>query len=145
MKKNGFSLVELLAVIAILSIIMGIASFSVLRTRSNQLEKLLETKLQSLEDAAKLYGQDNQDKLRECNIDGLDSYCMDVTVDELINKGYYKSSEVNGEGKKDLINNVSNKSMLCDKFTIYKKNNRVYAKRSELVSNTSEVCNKGGL
>lgn len=146
MKKNGFSLVELLAVIVILSIIMSMAGFGVMRIRNNSLNDLLNSKKKDLVAAAILYGQNNQDKLSDCKMDGVDSYCAYVTVEDLINNGYYTSKETNSEGKKDLINNVTNKTMLCDEIVIYKKNNRVYAKfNGELLSNTSEVCNKGGL
>lgn len=144
MKKNGFSLVELLAVIVILSIIMSMAGFGVMRIRNNSLNDLLNSKKKDLVAAAILYGQDNQDKLNKCNIDGLD-YCTYVTVKDLIDDGYYTSKESNSKGEKVLINNVTNRSMLCDKIVIYKKNNRVYARfDGELLSNTSEEC-KGGL
>lgn len=146
MKKNGFSLVELLAVIVILSIIMSMAGFGVMRIRNNSLNDLLNSKKKDLVAAAILYGQDNQDKFKKCQMDEVDSYCAYVTVEDLIKNGYYTSKETNSKGAKDLINNVTNKSMLCDEIVIYKKNNRVYAKfNGELLSNTSEVCNKGGI
>lgn len=147
MKKNGFSLVELLAVVVILAIIISIAGYSVFRVRDNSLEKLLNTKIDNLIDSAKLYGQENwqekQSELSSCTIDGVASYCLDVTVYDLIDKGYYTSSEVNSDGEKDLINNVTGKSMLCDTFTIYKKNNRIYAREKDIYSNNdSFTCGK---
>ena len=102
-KKNGFTLLELLAVIVILSIIGG-----------------------------------------TCTVDGVESkFCKVITVKELIDSDYYKSNEVNTSNKKDLINNVTNKSMLCDEIQIYKKNNRVYAKALNIKSNdVNYVCDK---
>lgn len=55
-KKNGFSLVEILAVIVILSIVATMATFSVMKTRENSMKKLLNTKIDELEASAILYG-----------------------------------------------------------------------------------------
>lgn len=144
-KKNGFSLVEILAVIVILSIVATMATFSVMKTRENSMKKLLNTKIDELEASAILYGQENQSSLGgACTVDGVESkFCKVITVKELIDSDYYKSNEVNSSNKKDLINNVTNKSMLCDEIQIYKKNNRVYAKALNIKSNdVNNVCDK---
>lgn len=144
-KKNGFTLIELLAVIVILSIIISMSTFGVMRIRNNSLKKLLDTKINELEASAILYGQENQSSLGgSCTVDGVESkFCKVITVKELIDSDYYKSNEVNSSNKKDLINNVTNKSMLCDEIQIYKKNNRVYAKALNIKSNdVNYVCDK---
>lgn len=144
-KKNGFTLIELLAVMVILSIIISMSTFGVMRIRNNSLKKLLDTKINELEASAILYGQENQSSLGgACIVDGVESkFCKVITVKELIDSDYYKSNEVNSSNKKDLINNVTNKSMLCDEIQIYKKNNRVYAKALNIKSNdVNNVCNK---
>lgn len=144
-KKNGFTLIELLAVIVILSIIISMSTFGVMRIRNNSLKKLLDTKINELEASAILYGQENQSSLGgTCTVDGVESkFCKKITVKELIDSDYYKSNEVNTSNKKDLINNVTNKSMLCDEIQIYKKNNRVYAKALNIKSNdVNYVCDK---
>lgn len=144
-KKNGFTLIELLAVIVILSIIISMSTFGVMRIRNNSLKKLLDTKINELEASAILYGQENQSSLGgACIVDGVESkFCKVITVKELIDSDYYKSNEVNSSNKKDLINNVTNKSMLCDEIQIYKKNNRVYAKALNIKSNdVNNVCDK---
>lgn len=144
-KKNGFTLIELLAVIVILSIIISMSTFGVMRIRNNSLKKLLDTKINELEASAILYGQENQSSLGgACTVDGVEStFCKVITVKELIDSDYYKSNEVNSSNKKDLINNVTNKSMLCDEIQIYKKNNRVYAKALNIKSNdVNNVCDK---
>ena len=144
-KKNGFTLIELLAVIVILSIIISMSTFGVMRIRNNSLKKLLDTKINELEASAILYGQENQSSLGgTCTVDGVESkFCKVITVKELIDSDYYKSNEVNTSNKKDLINNVTNKSMLCDEIQIYKKNNRVYAKALNIKSNdVNYVCDK---
>lgn len=143
-KKNGFSLVEILAVIVILSIVATMATFSVMKTRENSMKKLLNTKIDELEASAILYGQENQGSLEgTCTVDNEEyKFCKLVTVKELIDNDYYTTSEENRNNKKDLINNVTNKSMLCDEIQIYKKNNRVYAKVINIKSNDeNNVCN----
>lgn len=143
-KKNGFSLVEILAVIVILSIVATMATFSVMKTRENSMKKLLNTKIDELEASAILYGQENQSSLEgTCTVDNEEyKFCKLVTVKELIDNDYYTTSEENRNNKKDLINNVTNKSMLCDEIQIYKNNNRVYAKAINIKSNDeNNVCN----
>ncbi len=138
MKKNGFTLIEVLAVIVILGIIMSIGAISVINIRNNSYKDLLETKKQNLEAAAIVYGQENPDVLKDkCEVDNYKSdYCAMVTVATLINGKYFKSTETNASGEADLINNVTNKSMKNDKIQIYRKNNSIYAKY--LGNNVSE-------
>ena len=137
MNKKGFTLVEVLAVVVILSIILSMATFGVMNIRRNSLQKLVDTKISNLESSAIIYGQENQNELTEtCNIDEVDyDFCKLVNVKYLIENEYYTTNEANSENKKDLINNVTNKSMLCDEIQIYKKNNRVYAKVINIKSN----------
>lgn len=137
MNKKGFTLVEVLAVVVILSIILSMATFGVMNIRRNSLQKLVDTKISNLESSAIIYGQENQNELIEtCNVDEVDyDFCKLVNVKYLIENEYYATNEVNSENKKDLINNVTNKSMLCDEIQIYKKNNRVYAKAINIKSN----------
>ena len=137
MNKKGFTLVEVLAVVVILSIILSMATFGVMNIRRNSLQKLVDTKISNLESSAIIYGQENQNELIEtCNVDEVNyDFCKLVNVKYLIENEYYTTNEVNSENKKDLINNVTNKSMLCDEIQIYKKNNRVYAKVINIKSN----------
>ena len=154
--KNGFTLIEILAVIAILCILVTIATFSVMKTKENSMKKLLNIKIGELEASGILYGQENQEELNlKCTIDNEKyEFCTKKTVKELIDSDYYKSNEVNSSGQKDLLNNVTNESMLNDIVMIYKKNNRVYAKYIEgetksgteeqvECSNIMDVCKKG--
>lgn len=146
MNKKGFTLVELLAVIVILSLVITITSFSVMKIRNNSLRDLVDTKVGDLEASAILYGQENNDILdSNCNIDNVSyEFCRRVSVYDLISNGYYETREVNESNKKDLINNVTRNSMLCDELYIYRKNNRVYAKMIDIKSNNeNNVCNKG--
>lgn len=130
MNKKGFTLIEILAVVAILSLLIGLAVFSGIKIRNNSLEKVVNIKIGELESSAILYGQEHREELNlECEINNEKyKFCKKITVNELISSGYYESNETNKEGKKDLINNVTNESMLNDIVVMYQKNNRVYAK-----------------
>ncbi len=140
--KKGFSLVEILAVIVILAIIIGIAFVSGNAIRQRSLERIVNTKIEQIEQAAILYGQDNPQILTDtCQVDGVDyDYCKVVTVRELIESdGNYFTSEttITDESGKhiDLINDVTGKSMLDDTVQIYRRNNRVYSIMLEVSSN----------
>ncbi len=128
--KKGFTLIEILAVIVILGIIATIGTINIMKIRNDSYQDLLDTKIQNLEAAAIVYGQENPAELTSsCTVSEVQySYCTMVTVERLINGAYFKSTETNSAGAVDLINNVTNESMLQDKIQIYRKNNRVYAK-----------------
>lgn len=143
MKKKGFTLVELLAVIVILSIIITISLVSINSVRNNSLESILETKIASIEQAAILYAQDNPRILNEsCDVDGVhyDNYCKVLTVGEIIDAGNYfeaKDLTTSEDGTyRDLINDVTNKSMRSDTVQVYRHNNRVYSVMLEVSSNS---------
>ena len=64
MKKKGFTLVELLAVIIILTLVITIAFVSVTRVREESLKRVVETKVEQIEQAAILYGQENPNVIK---------------------------------------------------------------------------------
>ena len=64
------------------------------------------------------------------------SFCVTVTAGVLIDNNFFESSyldEVNG--KTDLINDVTGKSMREDTVIIYRRNNRIYSIIDEVKSN----------
>lgn len=120
--KNGFTLVELLAVIVVLAIIITIAVPSAISISNKIKAKMEETKRQMIVDAAKLYGQENPSSV----VNSIDN-CSNskITVGTLVNDGYIKKDDVkNG----NVVNPKDNSSMNNLKICIYKKNNRVYSK-----------------
>lgn len=140
--KKGFTLVEVLAVIVILAIVISIAVTSVTGIRTNSLKKLLETKISNIEGSAIMYAQDNQDILNEkCIVDDKPyDFCKVVTVKILVDNDYYKA-QTSDDKSKTVINDVTNKSMLCDTVQIYKNNNRIYAKMLDIYSNDENfIC-----
>ena len=145
MKKNGFTLVELLAVIIILTLVITIAFVSVTRIREESLKKVVETKKDQIEQAAILYGQDNPNELTtddtNCsgkeitttNNEGRDTnykinFCVVKNAGDLIDGGYFDSGYLDEvEGKQDLINDVTGESMRGEEVIIYRRNNRIYS------------------
>lgn len=146
MKKKGFTLVELLAVIIILTLVITIAFVSVTRVREESLKRVVETKVEQIEQAAILYGQENPNVIKTSCTDHektvveatnyTPSFCVTVTAGVLIDNNFFESSyldEVNG--KTDLINDVTGKSMREDTVIIYRRNNRIYSIIDEVKSN----------
>ena len=145
MKKNGFTLVELLAVIIILTLVITIAFVSVTRVREESLKRVVETKVEQIEQAAILYGQDNPNELTtddtDCsgkeitttNNEGRDTnytinFCVVKNAGDLIDGGYFDSGYLDEvEGKQDLINDVTGESMRGEEVIIYRRNNRIYS------------------
>lgn len=126
MSKKGFTLVELLAVIVILALLISLSVMGVTAIRNNSLQKIVDTKLADLQSSAVLYGQENQEELTDtCTVSGESySYCLVVTASFLVEEGYYKVDQTDDSV---LTNNLTNKSMLCNTYQIYRKNNRIYA------------------
>lgn len=107
--KRGFTLVELLAVIAILALLMAIAIPSILGISNKMKQKGLDSTIESIESATVVYAQNNSNKLKNkfpspCNktqgnwckcANGNDDckYLITMTVKELINLGAYKPDE----------------------------------------------------
>lgn len=138
MNKKGFTLVELLAVIVLLAIITTIAVTSMSAIHNNSLKKLLETKIEQIESAAIIYGQENPNELTEknCVVDGVTySFCKTVKVGDLIAGNFFESGVFEGNDRV-LINDVTKKNMNEDTVQIYRKNNRIYAVMKEIKSNS---------
>lgn len=142
MNKKGFTLVELLAVIVIIGILTTLSVTSVITIRNNSLSDLVEAKIKDLESAAVLYGQDNSSLLTDsCTVDEVDySYCLVVSVKYLIDEDYYEVSEYDDDNNPVLDNDLTNKTMLCNTFIIYRKNNMIYATLENDYSTDDSTC-----
>ena len=137
MKNNkGLTLVELLAVIVLISLLLGLGIPGINRIRENMNKKALNTKIGLIEQAGVLWGQDNKTMLQKDGLDGTcnlgkDSTgtfikCYKILLKDLIEDDYLDSENYNSITYK----NPRTDEDMIDKscyVSVYKKNNRVYA------------------
>ncbi len=138
MKKNGFTLVEILAVIVITAIITVIASTGISAVKKSINNNLLESNILLIEKSATNLGEDKKSYLEtqtsSCTIDNKTyTPCITLKVQSLIDKYYIKTKEVDKEGHKVLINYTKDESDLSyymneESVYIYLDDNTVYAK-----------------
>lgn len=136
MKKNkGFTLVELLAVIVILSLLITIAVPSTIAISNKLKLNMYCKKIDSIEVSAKLYGEDRKESFAEKY--GTEQYpAKKIKVLELVNTGYLKKDNATAPF---VVDPRSNEAMDEVEFTIYEKYNRVYVAFDETVK---ETCGK---
>lgn len=154
MNNKGFTLVEIISVIALLGLVIGICVPSIMNASTNVKKKTLQTKVDSIEKAAILYGQKNREEISKY-IDGkdgggnnltgtaLDNYKKEYKCcfkdETLIKDCYYKEDAIKvselvtegyinyDEGTIGITNPVNDASLLDCKVQIYKKYNKIYA------------------
>ncbi len=138
MKKKGFTLVELLAVIVILGLLVTMATVSVIYVSKRLRTKMYCSKIETIEKAAELYGQDLSEAQMNtsCTHKG-QSYniCTTVSVGTLLTERYLDEDSAG-----DVIDPRDKKtSMKANNLYIYKKNHRIYA---SFIFNTGEedIC-----
>lgn len=126
MNKKGFTLVELLAVLVLISLLMGLAIPGINRISNNMKKKSYNQKIKLIESAAELWGQDNKTRLQttKCNIDNNEVPCYKIKIEELLSENYIDSD--NNSGK--YANPKNDKDMKECIVFVYKQNKRVYAK-----------------
>lgn len=122
--KNGFTLIELLVVIAILGLLLVVAVPSIMKMSYRMKDRGLVSKIESIEDGAINYAQNNSNKLKsewgggqkcddahsgttwcDCEDTSTDSgysrhfckYVHKMTVEELINVGAFASERTDGD------------------------------------------------
>ena len=132
--KNGFTLVELMAVIVLIAIITVIGFVSVTGVQKNINKNLWQSKEELILNGAKHYGEDNKNKLSgSCTVDGVTkNKCIVKTVGELINENYITTDETDASGNKIMINDTLNEDdtnyiVNNMQVKIYLENNMIYA------------------
>lgn len=135
--KKGFTLIELLSVIVLIGLLIGIGVPGVYKISDNMKKKSLDTKIELIEQAGILWGQENKSLLHseKCDIPevGDDIACKKVKIIDLIDEDYmdgdnHTKSLKNPVNDKDFANCTDDSGVGkdCNVF-VYKKNNRVYA------------------
>lgn len=118
MKQNGFTLIELIGVVAILALIMVVTIPQLMSTMTKSNVKELESFAYDLETSAMTYVENEWSDFKieylKYNKDG--SYCMSLS--SLIEKNYIKKTEIDpstnaaidANGKYILLTNISDNS-----------------------------------
>ena len=125
MKKNGFTLVELLSVLVLISLLMGIAIPGINRISKNMKTKSYNEKKELIESAAVLWGQDNKTLLQStsCRVNGVDYSCYRISITSLIEEDYLDYDR-NGN---EYIDPETDSDIKDKCVYVYRKNKRVYA------------------
>ena len=103
MKKNGFTLVELLVTMVIIGVVSTIAIIAGIKIREKTLQKNYESKIILAETAAKKYGERNKNEIWNT-----ENGCVNIAIEELIRGGFLKSEE---ENREVLINPLTSEPM----------------------------------
>ena len=112
MKNNkGFTLVELLAVIALIGLlsVVGVATYRGVNESSKK--KALEAKITQLKSAAEKWGREN-------NITNK----TNISVNALVVEGYITADEVSPDGLAMIRNPVTSENMICNTIDLSFKN-----------------------
>ncbi len=117
--KNGFTLVELLATIVIISIITLIGTVGISSARKGINQSMWNTNIELIENSGASFGSDKKAYIEtlttSCNVDGtFKSPCLTVTVQTLIDRGYLNTKDyINYKGTekfKVVVNKTVDKS-----------------------------------
>lgn len=144
MKKNGFTMVELLAVIVILAVLISIAVPAAMNTSTKIQGNMFCTKVETIEKAAQLWGQDRYDEVLNSNItvDGEEKTSSEmVSVKELVKTSYLKKDTENPEVEGVFITDPrDDASMMDNELLVYVKNSRIYASYQFNNDDDKELC-----
>ncbi len=119
MKSKGFTLVEILAVVVILAVLVVFAAPNIVGLGSKSRLKMFCSKVDNIQNAAQLYGEDNPDDIGS-----------PIEIKTLVVKGYLKKEDDNCEftSEKPCITDPrTQQSMDSEKVVITKKNRRMTA------------------
>lgn len=138
MNKKGFTLVEILSVIVLISLLLGLGIPGVMKISKNMTKRSFNTKIKLIEEAGVLWGQDNKTLLQSTDCDTRDGKrnCYKISIKQLIEEDYLDKEN----NSNSYINPVNNKDLVNDDSCyvhVYKKNNRVYAYFGKKTCNNS--------
>lgn len=135
-KKEGFSLVELLAVIAILAVVAGFTIYVAINVINSSKEKKYTIAINEVEKNAGSYLMENADRLfylTDINNSNVEYQCL--TVENLINYGYFKSDILKSQ--------VSNNKTISENDYVYIERDKTTKTitKSRYILNDEELMN----
>ena len=108
-KNNlGFTLIELIATIVILTLVMGISTYSISAIIKNSKEKNYELLINNIKDAAETYYQEckySNNTGITCSNDSI------TTLGQLVTYGYLKSNDSESSSSQKIVNPKDNKDI----------------------------------
>jgi prepilin-type N-terminal cleavage/methylation domain-containing protein len=136
--KRGFTLVELLGVIVILAILATVAVPSTMSISKKLKVKLYCSKIDFIENAAELYGEDHRDNFTNTiNVDEKTYKGEEITVEKLISTSYLKKDQSDYPYIVDPRDKTSDELYKMS-LNIYIKNNRIKVSFNDTVNETCE-------
>lgn len=158
MKNKGFTLVELLAVLVLISLVMVIAIPGIFKMRDRMNEKTLNAKIESIESAAIMHVQNNSNKYKsyfgECTTNGTHCECTNnkckykfvINIKDLIKSGDLKKETKDEETIEEnscSIYNPKDKTMCMDCLDINITLDATYkTATASLDLNSANVCHE---
>ncbi len=158
--RNGFTLVELLAVVVLLSVLLVMAVPAVLSFTSRMKQDMFCNKVETVVKSAQLYGQDNMSSIvngkvgksssDSCIVNAtqrLDTdpgiKCVKINVTALLAKGYLSKESATKNGTpNDFFDPRDGTSMKGNYVFTYIKNKRPYA--AYVFNNRKDATKCGG-
>ena len=139
--KKGFTLVELLAVIVVITLISGVGIITYLKTINNSKSKATLLAINNVKEAAYLYSKEGTDEIEWVNSydeNGKESgkYAC-VSVQQLINKGYFKDNFFDKEIYKNSKIKISKNTFIEVRMGTNNDNLKVVVNKND---NTEDKC-----
>ena len=139
--KKGFTLVELLAVIVVITLISGVGIITYLKTINNSKSKATLLAINNIKEAAYLYSKEGTDEIEWVNSydkEGKESgkYAC-VSVQQLINKGYFKDNFFDKEIYKNSKIKISKNTFIEVRMGTNNDNLKVVVNKND---NTEDKC-----
>lgn len=139
--KKGFTLVELLAVIVVITLISGVGIITYLKTINNSKSKATLLAINNIKEAAYLYSKEGTDEIEWVNSYGKDGkesgkYAC-VSVQQLINKGYFKDNFFDKEIYKNSKIKISKNTFIEVRMGTNNDNLKVVVNKND---NTEDKC-----
>ena len=119
--KKGFTLIEILCVVALLAVITTIASASVINLSNASKENLYCAKLELIESAAKTYSASLIYELNQSTTYYEGYKSITITINDLI-----KSGNLSPDKDDSVLSPLNNEVMNDLEIILYLKNNQVY-------------------